>query len=83
MISELCNKKGVLKLMSLSHNAECEKIIILAALSLCKTKDGCGIFAVKRAAIYDESERVKRYCGMFYKAFKKGKIYLLQPNIKS
>jgi len=83
MIGDLCCKKGVIKLMSLLHNAECEEIRILAALSLCKIGDGRGIFAVKRAAIYDESERVKRLCGVFYKAFESGKIYVQEPNFKS
>lgn len=83
MIGDLCCKKGVIKLLSLLHNAECEEIRILAALSLCKIGDGRGIFAVKRAAIYDESERVKRLCGVFYKAFESGKIYVQEPNFKS
>jgi len=83
MIGDLCCKKGVIKLMSLLHNAECEEIRILAALSLCKIGDGRGIFAVNRAAIYDESERVKRLCGVFYKAFGSGKIYVQEPNFKS
>lgn len=83
MIGDLCCKKGVIKLMSLLHNAECEEIRILAALSLCKIGDSRGIFAVKRAAVYDKSERVKRLCGIFYKAFESGKIYVQEPNFKS
>ena len=83
MIGDLCCKKGVIKLMSLLHSAECEEIRILAALSLCKIGDGRGIFAVKRAAVYDESERVKKLCGIFYKAFESGKIYVQEPNFKS
>lgn len=83
MIGDLCCKKGVIKLMSLLHNAECEEIRILAALSLCKIGDSRGIFAVKRAAVYDESERVKRLCGIFYKAFESGKIYVQEPNFKT
>lgn len=83
MLGDLCCKKGVIKLMSLLHNAESEEIRILSALSLCKIGDARGIFAVKQASTYDESERVKRLCGIFYKAFKSGKIYLPQPNFKS
>lgn len=68
LIGELCCKKGVIPLLSLLHNAECEEIRILAALSLCKIGDARGIYAVKRAAIFDESKRVQRLCNIFYKA---------------
>lgn len=83
MIGDLCCKKGVIKLMSLLRNADCEEIRILAALSLCKIGDSRGIFAVKRAATYDESERVKRLCGIFYRAFQSGKISIQEQNFKS
>jgi len=73
-LGELCNRRGVIPLLSLLHNAECEEIRILAALSLCKIGDARGIYAVKRAGIYDESERVKKLCNLFYKATIAGKV---------
>jgi hypothetical protein len=74
LMGELRSQKSVIPLLSLLHNAECEEIRILAALSLCKIGDARGIYAVKRAAIFDESERVKRVCSLFYKATIAGKI---------
>jgi len=74
LLGELCSKKSVIPLLSLLHNAECEEIRILAALSLCKIGDTRGIYAVKRACIYDESERVKKLCNLFYKATIAGKV---------
>lgn len=74
LMGELCCKKSVIPLMAVLHNSECEEIRILAALSLCKIGDARGIFAVKRSAIYDESERVKRLCGIFYNAVLAGDI---------
>ncbi len=68
LAGELCCKKGVIQLLSLLHNAKCEEIRILAALSLCKIGDARGLYAVKRAAIFDESSRVQRLCNIFYKA---------------
>ncbi len=76
LIGELCCKKGVIPLLTLLHNADCEEIRILAALSLVKIGDARGIFAVKRAAIYDNSDRVKRLCNLFYKATLAGNTYL-------
>jgi hypothetical protein len=81
LIGELCCKKGVIPLLSLLHNAKCEEIRILAALSLVKLGDARGIFAVKRAAIYDDSERVRRLCNLFYKASLAGDEYLT-PELK-
>jgi hypothetical protein len=74
MMGELCCEKSVIPLLSILHNAECEEIRILAALSLCKIGDARGVFAVKRSAIFDESERVKRLCDLFYRATIAGKI---------
>lgn len=74
LMGELQSQKSVIPLLSLLHNAECEEIRILAALSLCKIGDARGIYAVKRAAIFDASERVKRLCSQFYKASIAGKV---------
>ncbi|MBK7631863.1 MAG: hypothetical protein IPJ23_14375 [Ignavibacteriales bacterium] len=74
LIGEFCCKKSVIPLMALLHNAECEEIRILAALSLCKIGDARGVFAVKTSALYDDSQRVKRLCGLFYKAVLAGKV---------
>lgn len=78
MMGELCCKVSVIPLLSLLHNSECEEIRILAALSLCKIGDARGIYAVKRAAIFDESQRVKRLCDLFYKATVSGKVSVTQ-----
>ena len=69
LAGELCCQKNVIPLLKLLHDSECEEIRILAALSLCKIGDARGIYAIKRAAIFDQSERVKRLCGLFYMAF--------------
>lgn len=74
LMGELRSQKSVIPLLSLLHNAECEEIRILAALSLCKIGDARGIYAIKRAAIFDKSERVKRLCSQFYKATIAGKV---------
>jgi hypothetical protein len=74
LMGEMRSQKSVIPLLSLLHNAECEEIRILAALSLCKIGDARGIYGVKRAAIFDESERVKRLCSQFYKATVAGKV---------
>jgi len=78
LMGELCCKKGVISLLSLLHDSKCEEIRILTALSLCKIGDARGIYAVKRAALFDESQRVKRLCNLFYKATVSGKVSVAQ-----
>ena len=68
MLGELRCKGALIPLLKVLHNGKCEEVRILAALSLYKINDARGIFAIKQAAIYDESERVKRICGIFYNA---------------
>ena len=69
MIGELCCDKGVVTLLDILHSNPSEELRILAALSLYKINDSRGIYAIKRAIKFDESERVSRLCKTFYKAY--------------
>jgi hypothetical protein len=69
MIGELCYQSSVITLMKMFHNSPSEKIRILVALSLYKIGDSRGIYAIKQAIKFDESERVQRMCEIFYKAY--------------
>ena len=69
MIGELCCDRGVVTLLDILHSNPSEEMRILAALSLYKINDSRGIFAIKQAIRFDESERVKRLCETFYKAY--------------
>ena len=77
MIGELCCDRGVVILLDILHSNPSEELRILAALSLYKINDSRGIFAIKQAIKFDESERVSRLCKTFYKA------YLQDTNISS
>ena len=52
--------------MKILHESECEEARIAASLSLYKICDKRGIFALKMAAKYDNSERVRKMCSNFY-----------------
>jgi hypothetical protein len=58
--------KSVIALMRILHDDKNENARISAALALIKVGDARGTYAVKRAAVFDESERVKRVCEKFY-----------------
>jgi hypothetical protein len=51
------------------HNGEEESARIVAALALCRIGDSRGLFAVKRAATFDPSERVRTSCAWFYEEY--------------
>lgn len=72
MLGELCCGKSVIVLMDILHNNPSEELRILAALSLYKLRDSRGIFAIKQEMKFDESERVRRMCEKFYRAYLQG-----------
>ena len=69
MFGQLCCDRGVVTLLDILHNNPSEELRILAALSLYKINDSRGIFAIKQAIKFDESERVSRLCETFYRAY--------------
>ncbi len=68
-LGELNSTEAVIPLMKILRNAEQEELRISAALALFKIGDARGIYAVKRAIIFDKSERVSNMCEKFYNAY--------------
>ena len=71
MLGELCCDRSVITLLDILHSNPSEELRILAALSLYKIGDSRGIYAIKQAIKFDESERVSRLCEKFYSAYMK------------
>jgi len=67
-LGEIKSSNSVNHLLKLLHNGETEEERIIAALSLIKIQSSIGTFAVKRSAIFDDSERVRKICDRFYSA---------------
>ena len=68
-LGELSSSEAVIPLMKMLRNAEQEELRISAALALFKIGDARGIYAVKRAIIFDESKRVSNICEKLYNAY--------------
>ena len=66
ILGELNSVSAVIPLMKILHESESEEARIAASLSLYKIGDKRGIFAMKMAAKYDNSERVRKMCEKFY-----------------
>ena len=66
MLGELNVTEGIIPLMRLLRNDECEEVRICAALALYKIGTPISIFAVKQAIRFDESKRVSKLAAKFY-----------------
>ena len=65
-LGELSSTEAVIPLMKMLRNSEREELRISAALALLKIGDERGIYAIKRAIVFDESKRVSDMCEKFY-----------------
>jgi hypothetical protein len=65
LLGEARCPKAVLPLMAMLRDGE-ESARIVAALALCRIGDARGTFAVKRAASFDDSAKVRRLCAWYY-----------------
>jgi hypothetical protein len=66
LLGELNVTEGIIPLMRLLRNDDCEQVRICAALALYKIGTPISIFAVKQAIRFDESERVNNLAAKFY-----------------
>jgi len=71
MLGEEKASRGVLPLMQMLRDGDQESSRIVAALSLCRIGDPRGVYAVKQAARFDDSERVRTLCAWFYNQYVK------------
>ena len=65
-LGEFKSDEAVIPLMKILKSDENEESRIMSALSLLKIGDSRGIFAIKQAIQFDESERVRKMCSIFY-----------------
>ncbi len=65
-LGEMKSKKAVNCLIKMLRSADTEEEQIIAALSLRKIENARGLYALKRAAKFSKSDRVKRMCKIFY-----------------
>jgi hypothetical protein len=66
ILGEIKAEEAVIPLMHMLRTEECEDFRIVAALALYKINNPKGIFAIKQAIRFDDSERVRKMCSNFY-----------------
>jgi len=78
-LGELRSEKAVIPLMGVLHSDPEESSRIVAALALCRIGDARGTFAVKRAARFDRSEKVRTLAAWFYNTYVQEGSFEFQP----
>jgi hypothetical protein len=68
-LGEFKSDEAVIPLMKILKSDENEESRIMSALSLLKIGDARGLFAIKQAIQFDESERVRKMCSIFYQDY--------------
>jgi hypothetical protein len=63
--------QAIVPLMKMLRDSEEESSRIVAALSLCRMGEPRGVYAVRMAAKFDASERVRTLCAWFYNQYVK------------
>ncbi len=82
ILAEVGTSRSVVPLMAMLHNGNEEERIV-AALALSKIGDGRGEFAVKRAAMFDPSEKVQRMAAWYYNQYAIPKAESVAPELSS
>ncbi|MBN1637671.1 MAG: HEAT repeat domain-containing protein [Ignavibacteriales bacterium] len=68
-LGEIKSDDALIPLMAMLRNGVCDEEKIVAALSLYKINNARGLYQVKGAARFSESERVRRMCDIFYNTY--------------
>jgi hypothetical protein len=78
-LGELRSEKAVIPLMDVLHRDGDEFSRIVAALALCRIGDARGTYAVKRAATFDRSDKVRTVAAWFYNTYVKEGSFEFEP----
>lgn len=79
LLGEFKCEQAVVPLMAILHGSEKESSRIVAALALCRIGSSKGVYAVKRAALFDESPEVQNCCAWFYNAYVEDGTFAFLP----
>jgi hypothetical protein len=78
-LGEMRSDRAVIPLMKVLHEGQTDQERIVAALALCLIGDGRGEYAVKRAARFDDSDRVRQTAAWFYNEYVRDGTFKFVP----
>ncbi len=82
-LGELRSQKAVIPLMAVLHGDSDESSRVVAALALCRIGDERGTYAVKRAATFDGSKKVRTLAAWFYNTYVREGSFEFEPRSQS
>jgi hypothetical protein len=79
MLGEEKVTRAVVPLMKMLKDSEEESSRIVAALALCRMGEPRGAYAVRMAAKFDQSQRVRVLCAWFYEQYVQAGTFAFAP----
>ena len=80
LLGEFKCESAVIPLMGILRGSDRESAREVAALALCRIGDERGLYAVKRAVTFDQSERVRARCAWFYNQYVEEGTFAFLPS---
>ncbi len=84
MLGVIQSSRAVIPLMRELRYSEDEDMRVAAAWALCRIGSGVGVYAVKTAVRWDDSQKVQNACAWFYENYVRGGSFVFtesQPQI--
>ena len=83
LLGELQADDAVIPLMRVLHSCTNERCRVAAAWALCKIGDARGVYAVKQAVRFDDSQKVKLHCAWYYNLYVSEGTFAFVPSASS
>jgi HEAT repeat protein len=80
MLGVIQSSRATIPLMRELRFSEDEDMRVAAAWALCRIGSGVGVYAVKTAVRYDDSEKVQNACAWFYETYVKGGTFVFKES---
>ncbi len=81
VMGQLQAEEAVIPLMAILRNSNDECARIAAAWALCQIGDARGVYAVKQAVRFDNSDKVKSYCAWYYNLYVQDGTFAFAPPV--
>ena len=82
-LGELQAEDAVIPLMKVLRSCYDERCRVAAAWALCKIGDERGVYAVKQAVRFDESQKVQLHCAWYYNLYVSEGTFAFLPSASS
>lgn len=82
-LGEMQAEGAVIHLMRVLRSCTDERCRVAAAWALCKIGDERGVYAVKQAVRFDDSQKVQLHCAWYYNLYVSGGTFVFIPSVSA